>query len=128
MIQRESVPITSDELCDLIGTDDAIRRKLVEDLFFQLDEQEQGRLLAYFCTDDRESYDESPTIDHVDFDDKDQGTIEVSFTGSVYMGCRDLNYVNEHNETLKFGIDRDEARIWFESEPPDKVDRPPDDC
>jgi hypothetical protein len=127
MTQREYVLLTDDEQSDLIGSNDAAKCEQVSNLFFQLSEQEQGSLLSGYCTDDRESYDDNPEISDVCFDTNLKGTIEVNFTGSVYIGCRDMDYEKEHSELLKFEIDQESSRIWFESEPPDPPERPLDD-
>ena len=127
MTQTEYITLTEDELLDLTESNNVTRSKIISDLFSRLDEQGQSRLLFGFCSGERESYDENPVVDDVSFDTSTEGTIEVSFTGSVYMGCRDMDYVNEHTETLSFEIDHEDAKLWIKSEIPDPPDRPLDD-
>lgn len=103
------------------------RKKWIQSLFVSLSENEQRILLGRFCTGERESYDDcSAIVNEVTFDDDHTGSIDVGFTGSTYMGCRDMDIEYDHDAVVLFSI-RPDKIIEFTTEPPDDVDRPTDD-
>jgi hypothetical protein len=103
------------------------RAKIVQDIFEHLDDGDLGELLGYFCTGDREAYNEDPYVIGVDMHDDTSGTISVDFTGSAYYGCKDMDRLDEHSESVIFEVSPGDALVKFTTEPPDPVDRPPDD-
>lgn len=103
------------------------RRDLVCDWFDSLDESQVSELLSEFCTESRETYDDNADISDISFDNHSSGLIEIDFTGSAYYGCKDANRSFSRSATISFSFSDKEKTIAFSSDPPDPMDRSPDD-
>jgi hypothetical protein len=103
------------------------RERLIQGLFESLDEADVARLLAGFCIGDRETYDGEPAVAGVSFEDERSGTITVSFTGSAYYGCKEMNRLDEHDEAVLYTIGIESAFIQFSTHPPDPQKRYPNE-
>lgn len=55
------------------------------------------------------------------------GTISVDFIASAYYGCKNMDRLDEHSKSVVFEVFLGEALVKFTTEPPDTVDRPPED-
>ncbi len=84
-------------------------------------------MLAGFCTEDREMFDGNTIVDDAELDSPSSGLIYVSFTGSLYLGCRDRNRTYEYTEDVVFRIDHAARRISFNTETPELLDRSPNE-
>lgn len=102
------------------------RDKLIEEHFTSLAESDEECLLAGFCTNERETYDGLMSCMDTHFEDEISGTLSVSFTGSAYFGCRDMEPLYEYDEPVGFEVDLDDGILTFTTETPDNVGREPE--
>jgi hypothetical protein len=103
------------------------REKLIESTFLQMEEEEIGGLLGGYCLGERETYNNDPVVMNVSFDDEISGTIDVSFTGSAYFGCTNMDRLDEHDVTVAFTIAPDVLAVQFETDPPERAERSTDE-
>ena len=128
MICSVSVRLSQEDIQEYAEFSTREREKWIESLFVALDDDEQKRLLTGFCTSDRESFDDaSAIVNDVTIDDDGNGSLDIGFTGSTYMGCRDMDIEHEHDEVVAFILDRDRETMEFSTDPPDHGERPSDD-
>ena len=127
MLEAITTEILEDDLRTLIEGAPKERDKCIQSIFEHLSEDDIGSLLSGFCIADRETYNNDPTVTGVSFDDEISGTIDVAFTGSAYYGCKDMDRLDEHDETVTFTIDPENSTVEFSSTPPDLPERPMDD-
>lgn len=127
MLETITVEISGEDLLALTDSDPKKRDNRIQFIFERLSEDEVGSLLDGFCIGDRETYNDDPIVMGISFDDELSGTIDVAFTGSAYYGCKDMDRLNEHGETVTFTIDREGFTIEFSTTPPDVPERPMDE-
>lgn len=127
MLETVTSEILEDDLLTLIEGEPKERDECIQSIFEQLGEDDVGSLLSGFCTGDRETYNDDSMIMGVSFEDEISGTIDVAFTGSAYYGCKDMDRLDEHDETVAFTIDREGSTVEFSTTPPDAPERPTDD-
>lgn len=99
----------------------------MESVFLQMDDEKMSVLLGGYCIGERESYNNDPFVTNVSFDDEVSGTIDVSFTGSAYFGCKDMDRLDEHDVTVAFTITSDDLIVRFETNPPEMGERTTDE-
>lgn len=121
--------LSDDQAVEMAEAETSDRLELVQRIYDQLDEDESGQLLSGFCTGGRETYNDDAWVTDTHFVDGSDtsGLINVSFTGSAYLGCKDMDVLYEHDEGIKFQIDLAVLRIEFSTNPPDPEVRYPDD-
>jgi hypothetical protein len=127
MIKTIQALIDDSDLEAFIEGSSEERAAVVQGVFESLEESEIRELLAYFCTGDRESYNEDPTVARICMDDDMNGTIDVDFTGSAYYGCKDMDRLDEHSEAVRFEVSVEASQVTFTTESPDPPERPPDE-
>lgn len=127
MIITVQTEIHDSDLAAFIEGDAEDRAKIAQELFENLEEDQQGELLGWFCTGEREVYDSYPIVIGAEMEDAVSGSVFVSFEGSADFGCRDINVTNEYDETVTFKISPKAKRITFTTEPPDRIERPPNE-
>jgi len=129
MIKTIHVEIDDAELEEFVEAFEDDKAKIIQNIFENLegDDGDVGDLLGYFCTGDLETYNEDPMVGSVTMHDELSGTIDVDFTGSAYYGCKDMDRLDEHCEAVAFEVSLLDKRITLTTEPPDKVERPPNE-
>lgn len=113
----------------LFQFNDKDRAEFIVGQFNQLSELDRRKLLAGFCTGDREDFNDDHCIMGTsfdeDFDDEGDrvhsGCIYVCFTGSAYYGCKDMDRVDEHEVTITFWCEPSIPGLWFETSPPPPI-------
>lgn len=130
MIKTVSTKILDSDLeANAEGSTDE-RAKIVQDIFEHLDDGDLGELLGellgYFCTGDSETSNEDPCVAGIDMHDDTSGTISVDFTASAYYGCKDMDRLDKYSKSVVFEVFLGAALVKFTTEPPDTVDRPPE--
>ena len=128
MVCSVSVDLSPEDIQKYDESPDREREKWIESHFTALDDDEQKRLLTGFCTSDRESFDDrSAIVNNITIERDGNGSLDIGFTGSTYMGCSGLDIEHEHDEIVTFTLDRDRETVEFSTDPPDHGERPSDD-
>lgn len=126
MPESVSTVLDEEEVESFFESNDAERSAFISSQFDHLSESDQRKLLAGFCTGDREDYNGEPCVMGVSIDDYPDeegfsGTVDVYFTGSAYYGCKDMDRLDEHEETVSFRFEPATRELWFETSPPPPV-------
>jgi hypothetical protein len=121
--------LLDDEAAEISEATGDNRLQIVQNIFEHLEEEGQAELLSGYCTGERETYNDDAYVTDIYFDDgcDTSGLIDVSFTGSSYFGCKDMDGLYERDESIEFNIDLDALRIEFVTNPPDVEVRTPDE-
>ena len=129
MAITETIELSKDEIEEFDALTEELRKELIREVFARLDERAEKRLFVGYCSSDRESYDAgSVIVNEVAFEGShDSGSMDVSFTGSTYMGCRDIDIEHDHDEVVTFRLIRECELIEFATAPPDHGERTLDD-
>jgi len=121
--------LTNEEVLEFAELHLAGKLELVQEVYNRLEEGDLGTLLADFCTGERETYNDDADDVHIAFDYGTDlsGIIDVHFTGSAFFGCKDMDGLYDHAEAIEFTINLDGLNIEFATNPPDHVERAPDE-
>jgi hypothetical protein len=124
-----TIGISQHDLTVYTKADKSEKLSIVAELYDSMSEEEISLLLADFCTENRETFNNDAYCTDKYFDDDSNltGLIEISFTGSVYIGCKDMDHLYERDESIEFTISPQELRIEFATNLPERIERYPDD-